>query len=401
MPALRGGHRPERGQDLPCRHPRLHLTVESGRRLGQRGEGGAVDRTVLAHLEGSQVEPERLHLPAQVLQRTVGHPPQPVVRERLGQLGQLGDQRLRPFVASPLRTRQGGQVGPRPVEPLGDGAQAAPVGLPREAPLELAHRLGKVVRIGEEAARDRGRRRSVARLRREVDHEPRGSGSVAVQDVVGLDPERFERRLGGHEGMAVAVATDPGAPAEKRRHARRPGPGAPGVGGGGPPGQAGGQPVERRVERAVEPGRGREERRVEEHERRAHLVERRRPLLAEVGRAPQDGDLLAQPPPQLGVTGRGEARVVQIVEQGVDAAKGKEDGTPSCLSRMSGEHGRDAELGDPWRDGVEVVAGRAEAHDRGRHGPAGRDPTGSPIAASEGAHPAPSPRPGWRAGRRC
>ena len=148
VPALRGGHRPERGEDFACRHPRLHLTIESGRRLGQRGEGGAVDRTVLAHLEGGEVEPERLHLPAQVLQRTVGDPAEPVVRERLGQLRQLGDERLRPFVSSPLRTGQAGQVRPRPVEPLGDGSQAAPVGLPREAPLQLAHRFGQVVRVG-------------------------------------------------------------------------------------------------------------------------------------------------------------------------------------------------------------------------------------------------------------
>ncbi len=49
-------------------------------------------RAVLAHLERGQVEAERLHLPAEVLERPVGDAGQPVTVEHVPQLVQLREQ---------------------------------------------------------------------------------------------------------------------------------------------------------------------------------------------------------------------------------------------------------------------------------------------------------------------
>ena len=106
-----------------------------------------------------------------------------------------------------------------------------------------------------------------------------GHGLVAAQDVVGLDAHRLAGDLGGHVGVAVAVAADPRAPAQERRHARRPGAG---------PARVAGRPRRRPASRV--PGRAR--RSSARYSRgvttnsdssknaiaRAHLVERRRAL---------------------------------------------------------------------------------------------------------------------------
>ena len=76
--------------------------------------------------------------------------------------------------------------------------------------------------------------------------------------------------------------------------------------------------VERPVGLPVQVRRGREERRVEEDHRRADLVERGRARLAQIGRSPQERDLLAKVAAHLGVVGGCQARVVQTVEQRVD-----------------------------------------------------------------------------------
>ena len=269
----------------------------------------------------------------------MGNAAEPVRLEGVPELGELQEDGLRVGIATGLGPREPRQVGPRPVQALRHGTEAAPVRLPREALLEVAHRPRQIVRVNEEPPRDRRWRLAVTRACRRVDHQPGGDGLVAMEHVVGLDAESLERRLGGDVRVAVAVPADPRAPAQERRDPWRAGARPALVGRSRPRWRlARPLPVQRRVEHAVQAGRGREERRVEEHHRRAHLVEGRRALLAEVGRPPQDRDLLAQAAPDLGIPGGRETGVVELVEKRVDAPKREKHGPPTRLGRMRREN---------------------------------------------------------------
>src|SRR3972149_1424366 len=64
-----------------------------------------------------------------------------------------------------------------------------------------------------------------------------------------------------------------------------------------------------------------------------------RPHGPEAGRAPQDGDLLAQPAADVAVFVGRQAKVVQPLEQSPTAPQGDEEGAPSRLGRGGGEDG--------------------------------------------------------------
>ena len=175
--------------------------------------------------------------------------------------------------------------------------------------------------------------------RRERLHQPGGDRLVAAQDVVGVDPQRLLGDLGGHLGVAVAVAADPAAPAQERPDARRPRPASARCRRPGPsrarragraprraPGRAAGSTVNSVASknaiavRTSSSGVGRDD--------------------AQVRGPPQERDLLAQPAPDLAVLDGRQARVVESVEQDGAAAQRDERRPPAGLGRVRGQDRR-------------------------------------------------------------
>ena len=341
--------------------------VEGGDRRG-------VDLTVLADLERGKVEAEGVDLPAQVLDLPPGDTLESVPDERVGELGQLLREGGGRGVATGQRRDGAGQAGPRSPQALGDSAQTDAIRLVGKAAVERPHRAGQLLGITGEARRERTGDAAVGNLGGDRLHESGGDGLVAVEQVVGLDAQRVDRRLGRHRRVAVAVAADPAAPAQRRGRAGRAGAGASRVAGrpvvarhptalptGGIAGRC--ADVQRTVERAQQAGREGEQRLVEDGHRRAHLVQGRWSRRAEVGGPPEEGDLLAQPTPDLGVLDPRQARVVQPGGEIRDAALCREQGPSASLRRVRGEHRRHAESLDQGRDVGRRVAGGAEAPD--------------------------------------
>ncbi len=173
--------------------------------------------------------------------------------------------------------------------------------------------------------------------------------------MVRLDAQRPLGHLGRHGRVPVAVAADPRSEAQERRDAGR---------SSARPRTLGARDVQRRVRRAIQPWHEREQRRIEHGHRRAHLVERLGGHGAQVGGAPHEGDLLAQAAADLAVLGRGEARVVQPLEERRATAQRDERGPPAGLRRVRGQDRRDAQ---PAEDVVEcrvVAPGPAQPRDR-------------------------------------
>ena len=339
--------RPERGEDLARAHPGRDLPGELRRRCLQGRPRSHVHRGVLADLEGGEVEAERLHLPAEVLQAAVGQALQAVRDEGVAQLVELQEQLARPSVASALRSRLLGKVRSRPAEALGDRPEPSPIGLVGEAGRHRPHRLGEVILVAREAAHERRRGRDARQgPRRQHRHQPGRNRLVAVKQVVGLDPERLHRGLGSHVGVTIAIAADPRAPGQERRNGGRSRSRATVVRGGRARRRTGPRDpleladrVQGAVRRAVQVRCRGEDGGIEEHHRRADLVERRRPGVAQVGRAPEERDLLAESAADLRVIGRCQARVVQAVQQGVDPPQRDQHGPPPGLRRVRRQHG--------------------------------------------------------------
>ena len=311
------------------------------------------------------MEPERAELPAQVGDLPERDPLEAVGDERVLHLGQLGVELGGVRVPAADRRRLPGQRGAGATQPLGDEPEALSVGLVREAPAEQPVGLGERLGVaGRDAARAR-RDAIPGRGRRERLHQPRGDRLVAVEDVLGLDPQRPLGHVRGHLRVAVPVAADPAPPVQVRPDARRARPRPPGIGRGAQAAPRGrGRRVQGAVERPVEAGHDREQRRIEDRHRRAHLVERGGRHGAQVGGAPQERDLLAQPAPDLAILGRREARVVQALQQPGAAAQRDQRRPPAGLGRVRGQDQRD---GQPAEQLVEpaVVRAAAAQHDHG------------------------------------
>ena len=143
--------------------------------------------------------------------------------------------------------------------------------------------LGQQLGVAGEARREAPGSRSAGDDGGDRLRQPRRDRLVAAQDVVGVDPERPLRDLGGHRRVAVAIAADPRAPA--RGTAGTSGGRVPvrpasvglavGAGGRGPSPAATLGAVERRVDRSQDARDDAEQRLVEERERGPDLVERR------------------------------------------------------------------------------------------------------------------------------
>ena len=259
--------------------------VRRARRPSRRAaSAAAMDRGVLADLERGEVEPERRQLPAQLGDLAPGDPAEPVrARARAGARPARRRARRRP--GSRRRAAPASPVSDARVRrsALGDRAQALPVRLLGEAAPELADGLGQLLGVAREGAVEAAVDALGRDPRGDGLHEPRGDRLVAAQQVVGLEPRGVERDLGGHARVPVAIGADPrpepqqrrrgdrraSRSARRRRRARaaRPRP---------PPSPRPGDRVERPVERPDVARDDREQRLVEDRERRPDLVERRR-----------------------------------------------------------------------------------------------------------------------------
>ena len=93
-------------------------------------------------------------------------------------------------------------------------------------------------------------------------------------------------------------------------------------------------PCSATVERPVHTRRQAEQRLVEHRRARSHLIQRLHGLAAKRRGTPEQVDLLAEPPPGLGMRRCAEAGAVEGVELGADAAQRLGDRPPPGLGRM-------------------------------------------------------------------
>ena len=181
-----------------------------------------------------------------------------------------------------------------------------------------------------------------------------------------MDPKGLRGDIGGDRGMPVAVAPDPRAEAEERRHRRRLE-----------------IPEARRAlagqdgaEDAVVPRREAVDRLVEDDHRGPDLVDRARHAATQLGRPPQHRDLLAELAPKLTIGGGREPRIIGAGQEPGDPAQRNQDGPATGLGRVRREHRRDAQPLE--RRGV-VESAERHAEPRALRG--ARRGTGSPGGA--------------------
>ncbi len=165
-----------------------------------------------------------------------------------------------------------------------------------------------------------------------------------------LEREHGQRRLGGDVRVAVAVAADPGAEAQRARVQR----------------QLDADPTELLGERLEHVRHRVAVQRVEVVDGAARLVDDLRAGAAQLVRLPQQRDLLLQPAPDAPL-GRRVAGLPQGAlpgfQQARDPAQLAQHGAPRRLGRVGGEHGPQPEVADVLGDLRRRVAGRRHAVD--------------------------------------
>ena len=275
------------------------------------------------------MEAERLGLPGQVLQLPVGQPGGTGRGQRRLDQPHVGQELPGVRVAPACHLGAPEQGGPGGGQPLGRQQQLLEVGLVRPAGGDgggRAREVGPVALQGGDQLR-RGRGRAAGDGQGVAD--PPGHRLQPAQHVVGLDGHGRPGRPGGDAGVAVAVAPDPAPPAQIGPEGRRP----------GPAGLAAEGLLERPVGGRDQPEQGG----VEHGHDRADLVQRGRPVAAELGGAPQAGDLLQQPPGGGRLVVAGEAGGVQAGQLDRDPAQGVDHGPAPGLGRVGGQHRRHLE----------------------------------------------------------
>ena len=349
------GERHDIAGQRPLAEPRLDpgdspndlvdLLVGHAPRVGRvPSEAPTVDRRMLAHLERGQVEAKRLDLPAEVLNVAPGHPRQTDLDEGLLDLPQLRDELGRAAIGTRGRRALLREAAAGSAEALGDERKPLPEWLVR---VPLAHRpieVGKCAGVAGQLLAEVLRDAAAANLCRQRLGNARRDGFVAAEDVVRLDPDRRLGDLGGDVPVAVAVAADPGPEMQERWRERR---------------------LEIRValprrprrrgalDLPVDARREPVDRLVEEDHRRPHLVEWAGHAAPDLGRLPQDRDLLPQAASKLAVGGRRQPWVVRLLQEPGDAPQGEEDGSAPRLRRVGGQDERDRQalehgLGPPF-----------------------------------------------------
>ena len=269
----------------------MSVARRARRELADRG---VEDGRVLAHLHLRQMEPERLRLPPQVLQLAPCERRGAAGVERSLQHVEVRDVLRRVVVgASPARARGG--------EAMGGESELPPMRGVGQLAGEFPCGAGERAFVPHECSPQRRRWPHVAIAHRERARDAPSRALQAAQHVIGRDRRRRLRGLGRDRRVPVAVAADPCAPSEERGERRFPHAAALGV--------------ERAVDLAVDERKRREDRLVEQGERRPDLVERLRPMVTDRVGPPQAGDLLSQPPRRLRRLRSTESTVVEVVEQ--------------------------------------------------------------------------------------
>ncbi len=299
-----------------------------------------MDGAVLAHLELGEVEAEGLHHPDQVLQLAVGAPLVARLDQALLDQPKVGEHLLGVAVGQP------GVLGLGGGDPRADGQQLLPVRLGGGVLDDLGHLLGHRDRVVGQSREQRGGRRAGVPVHRHRAGHPVDVEGEQGQRLVGLGGQRLPGHLAGDERVAVAVPADPAAEPHERRYVVR----IAALPGGAAPG-------ERRLDGAIEPWDGTEQRLVEDRQRRLDLVGRLRTGPAEGGGALQDVDVLQQPATgDLALRGA-VGRVVVAVQLGGDPAQRRRDRAAAGLGRVRREHRVDAQ---PVELGLDGVPGRGD-----------------------------------------
>ena len=154
------------------------------------------------------MEPECLHLPAQLQQVAVGDPDKALRHERVTQLVEDPDEGPRRHEAA-IVGRAGDQVATGAPDTLLDEREPLAVGFLGEPAPDLRGRLGQVVLVACQLRPERGTQPAGGRGRGDGLRQPLDHRLVAPQHVVRLDAQRLARDGGGDVGVAVAVAADP------------------------------------------------------------------------------------------------------------------------------------------------------------------------------------------------
>ena len=313
-----------------------------------------------------QVEPERLHLPAQVLElaprEARGAPP--ASSERCS-TSMSRDELLRAVVgaaASPERVaasrcaarpslRRCGASGSLRAE-LASGTREA-TARREPAPGAAPGSRGDVAFAETE---------SVRAMRRVAASSPRSTWSVAIAEAVAVTSAVTR-------GIAVPVAADPRAPPQERRE-RRCRHAAP-------------LRVERPIHLAVHGRQGGEDRLVEQGEHRAHLVERLGPMMTDRVGVPESGDLLA----------RGAACVSDRLGRAERGSSSRSSRSPDAPDRCSTTARRFASVGCAVSTGRIRRSPNASGVER-------RAPRSSPCGWPDAVRPARSTLIRWRSSAR-
>jgi hypothetical protein len=270
---------------------------------------------VLADVHRRQVEAEHLRPPPDIAQPPVGQRGQPrAAQARVDEI-EIGAVVARIGVAALGAGAGGVQAGQHEPQLLPDhlvrrarpGArrhlrQAGPVDLERA--LQLRHRAGAPHRDGQ-----------LAPERLDVGH-------VAGEDELALPLERAAGHVGGDVRVAVAIAADPGAPAQERADLERL----------ARPGRR-----QRVLQLAVDQRRHVEERGLEHLQPGPHLVARRRPGGARLLGHVQRQHHLAQPIARVRALARARAGIVELFERAGDLRQQIDHRAAPRLGRVGGQ----------------------------------------------------------------
>src|SRR5579863_8755324 len=172
--------------------------------------------TVLADLQISEMEAEGLRLPDELVQLAIRLAWRAGVGKRRLERSKVVEQFLGP------RACEGEIAATCRRDALGAQQEELPVRLTRCACLDGDGPVADDVSSGAEPAEKAVVGWRALDVGRETGADSRGCGFQPAEDVLRLDEQCLARDLGGDLRVAVAVAADPAAEAEKRGSARGP-----------------------------------------------------------------------------------------------------------------------------------------------------------------------------------
>ncbi len=191
------------------------LVIRAAAGAGEQfGDAAGVDFGVLAQVDRRQVEAENLHGAQQPAQAATGQRGAAVQLERIRQHLEVGAQGIgvvirrgvADFVADRLDVVEGAGGGGDPGVNAGQRAAVGFVGTLRRV---IGGALGEVVQFRRGGDQQVGQRQLAAEF---VDFV-----EIVIERGRRLQAQGLAQDFGGDEGVAVAVAADPGADPEKRR----------------------------------------------------------------------------------------------------------------------------------------------------------------------------------------